>query len=347
MAVLLLQWPYLWGYELIMADKQIRKQILAVFPQDDTSLSIHEIQSLVPEKVAERTLRRWLVDEVKKGRLLRSGQKRSTRYQLNLKRTPQTKFAFLEGITESKQAAILKQLRDLWTHSSTALEGNTLTLGDTHFVLEEGITISGKPLKDHQEVMGHAGAIEILYQSLSEPVTPELCFALHKAVQTEIIYDIDKPYGAWKNRPNGTYTVAADDSPIYLEYALPQHVPALMNEVIDALNAISIDEVDLGNAHRLYAKFHAAIAHIHPFWDGNGRMARLLANVPLLKSGLPPIVIPAETRREYIQLLAAYERGVGQLDHKSGAWPLPHQLKEFEGFCLDCYQETRQIVSGS
>ena len=329
-----------------MADKNIKQQLITYFPQEAKALSLNEIQALIPEKVAERTLRRWLVEEVEKGRLIRSGQKRSTRYQLNLER-PKANFAFLSGVEESRQTAIIKQLRDLWTHSSTALEGNTLTLGDTHFVLEEGITISGKPLKDHQEVMGHAGAIEILYQSLNEPVTRELCLALHKAVQTEIVYDIDKPYGAWKNRPNGAYTVGTDDNPIYLEYALPQHVPALMGEVINTLNEIKIDEIDLDNAHRCYAKFHAAIAHIHPFWDGNGRIARLLANIPLLKAGLPPVVIPSKTRRHYIQLLAAYEMNVGQLNSKTGAWPDPKQLQEFESFCFDCYKETKQIISVS
>jgi len=259
--------------------------------------------------------------------------------------TQQPSFDFLTGLTESRQTAIIKELRDLWTHNSTALEGNTLTLGDTHFILEEGITISGKPIKDHQEIMGHAGAIEILYQSLNQTVTNELCFALHKAIQTEIIYDIDKPYGAWKNRPNGTYTVGSDNIPIYLEYALPQHIPTLMSEVIATINDVKKGDINVDNAHKCYAKIHMAIAHIHPFWDGNGRIARLLANLPLLKSGLPPIIIPTETRREYIQLLAAYEMAAGPLDNKSGAWPNLQLMKNFEDFCFECYKQTKQIIS--
>ena len=83
----------------------------------------------------------------------------------------------------------------------------------------------------------------------------------------------------------------------------------------------------------------------HPFWDGNGRIARLLANVPLLKSGLPPIVIPKEKRREYIQLIAAYQMSVGQLDNKSGARHEPQGLKDFEAFCLECYQETETMIA--
>lgn len=328
-----------------MADKQIKNSLLSYFPEGDEKLSIHEVQVLLPEFVAERTLRRWLREEVDNGRLIRLGNRRSTKYQLNRSFSGLPSLAFLNDLPEERQSDILKQLRDLWTHNSTALEGNTLTLGDTHFVLEEGLTISGKPIKDHQEVLGHASAIELLYRSLSDKITIERCFALHKAVQTEVIFDIDKPNGAWKVRPNGTYTVDLNDRPVYLEYALPQYVPALMDEVLTAINSIKTGEITLQTAHEYYAKFHAAIAHIHPFWDGNGRIARLLANVPLLKSGFPPIVIPKEKRREYIQLLAAYQISVGQLDNKSGVWPHPQRLKYFEAFCLECYQATKSIIA--
>jgi Fic family protein len=72
------------------------------------------------------------------------------------------------GLDADIRAALLAQVRDLWTHGSTAIEGNTLTLGETKFVIEEGLTVSGKPLKDHQEVVGHARAIELLYRWLDE-----------------------------------------------------------------------------------------------------------------------------------------------------------------------------------
>jgi Fic family protein len=71
-------------------------------------------------------------------------------------------FGFLQNLDNDIRDALLKQLRNLWTHTSTAIEGNTLTLGETAFVLEEGLTISGKPLKDQQEVVGHARAIDLI-----------------------------------------------------------------------------------------------------------------------------------------------------------------------------------------
>jgi Fic family protein len=71
--------------------------------------------------------------------------------------------ALLENLDKDLQHALLTQLRNLWTHTSTAIEGNTLTLGETAFVLSEGLTVSGKPLKDHEEVVGHARAIDLVY----------------------------------------------------------------------------------------------------------------------------------------------------------------------------------------
>ena len=69
---------------------------------------------------------------------------------------------FLNGLDEDLRKALIDQLRNLWTHGSTAIEGNTLTLGETAFVLDEGLTVSGKPIKDHQEVLGHARAIDLV-----------------------------------------------------------------------------------------------------------------------------------------------------------------------------------------
>jgi len=63
---------------------------------------------------------------------------------------------FLHGLDNDLKQSLIKHLRDLWTHTSTAIEGNTLSLGETAFVIEEGLTVSGKPLKDHEEVVGHA-----------------------------------------------------------------------------------------------------------------------------------------------------------------------------------------------
>ncbi|CAB1065103.1 hypothetical protein D1BOALGB6SA_9900 [Olavius sp. associated proteobacterium Delta 1] len=75
---------------------------------------------------------------------------------------------FFQHLDSDIKTALKAQLRDLWTHTSTAIEGNTLTLGETKFVIEEGLTVAGKPLKDHHEVVGHARAIELIYDMVGK-----------------------------------------------------------------------------------------------------------------------------------------------------------------------------------
>ncbi len=326
-----------------MAVKIEKKSILAIFDQNEFSLSLPELAAKMGHTVPERTLRRWLSRWLDEGILQKSGNRRSTRYQLIATATEPT-FKFLDGLSPSKKTALINQLRDLWTHTSTAVEGNTLTLGDTHFVLEQGLTISGKSIKDHQEVIGHAKAIDILYQNLNKPITDRSIFNLHKAVQIENVTDIYKPNGLWKIEPNGTYVVTKNNQQVYIEYALPSDVPHLMREILMAINTANQHEIEMANAHKIYAKLHAAIAHVHPFWDGNGRIARLLANVPLLRAGLPPIVIPNEERKAYIQLLAEYQLATGQISQKTGAWPKPILLVDFEEFIERCYSVTKSLV---
>lgn len=253
-------------------------------------------------------------------------------------------FRFLAGLDADLRRSLLNQIWDAWTHNSTALEGNSLSLGDTKFVIEEGLTVAGKPVKDHQEVIGHAAAVDLIYGLLGRDVTAEDLFALHRSVQTERVVDIRKPLGAWKVEPNGTCAVDEGGAQVFVEYAAPEDVPALMAEVLDGVNAAGLRPDDAGGAVPAYARVHAGFASVHPFRDGNGRLARLVANVPLLKAGLPPLVIPKEERRAYIDALARYQRRVGRITPQTGVWPDPSELAPFTDFCGRCFQTTRRLV---
>jgi Fic family protein len=341
-----------------MARKAQRDAVLTVLMQSAVPLSATEILREAGSELPDRTLRRWLYEWVEQGVIARSGVGRATRYQSvsaagEDATLPSSLMAFLRGLDSDLKTELLAQIRDLWTHTSTALEGNTLTLGDTHFVLQEGLTISGKPLKDHQEVIGHARAIDLLYRCLDEPLTENIVFELHMAVQTEQVTDIYKPNGAWKVEPNGTHMVTADGRQVFIDYAMPSSVPVLMAEIIEFINAINVDDVypkstcSAVTAHEFYSKIHMGIAHIHPFWDGNGRIARLLANIPLLRAGLPPLTIPSEQRRDYIQLLADYQVTIGQLDDTTSVWPDESLLSDFSYFCESCYSVIRDLIDGA
>lgn len=327
-----------------MAHKPQKLAALAILKQAAEPIGLSMLASRLGS-IPQRTLRRWINAWVEAGVIDRLGEGRSTRYRYCLvEADPTASLTFLVGLDNDLRLSLLNQLRDLWTHNSTAIEGNTLTLGDTHFVLEEGLTISGKPLKDHQEVIGHAKAIELLYRGLSEPLSESFIFDLHKAIQTEIITDIHKPVGDWKIETNGTYAVTKEGSQTFIEYALPVDVPTLMSQLIDYVNGIDIETLTVTNAHQYYARIHMGIVHIHPFWDGNGRIARLVANLPLLKAGLPPLVIPQAERRVYIQILANYQIVAGQLNATSGVWPETKQLNDLEHFCHSIYSTTKALV---
>jgi len=253
---------------------------------------------------------------------------------------------FLKHLDRDLRDALLAQLRNLWTHASTALEGNTLTLGETAFVLEEGLTISGKPLKDHIEVTGHARAIDLIYRLVEKGVDlmDDDLFALHQTVQTEQIVDVYKPLGAWKVEPNSTVIVDGNKQ-IVFEYASPKDVPVLMKAWQDFFARINKEKaLDKEKVLSCYVELHAAFVRIHPFWDGNGRMARLLANIPVLKAGFPPIIIPQERRREYIQALSKYHLAVGTITAGDDLLPAIDKLDDFKRFCQECWFESLKLV---
>jgi Fic family protein len=147
---------------------------------------------------------------------------------------------FIHNLDPDLRAALLTQLRNLWTHTSTAIEGNTLSLGEIAFVLEDGLTVAGKPLKDHQEVVGHARAIDLLYDCLREgkAFAESDMFDLHRAVQTEVITDFFKPVGAWKKEPNSTAGMVNGRQVIF-EYGPPEDIPLLMGSWFELFNRIN------------------------------------------------------------------------------------------------------------
>lgn len=255
-----------------------------------------------------------------------------------------TNLRAFQGLDPDLRAALLAQIRDLWTHGSTAIEGNTLTLGETKFVIEEGLTVSGKPLKDHQEVMGHARAIELIYAWPDADLTTERLFDLHRAVQTQVTLDIPRPCGAWKREPNVTYAVTADGRQTFIEYASPEHVPALMADWLAELRRLADGTLNESEAIDAYAHLHLGFVHIHPFWDGNGRLARLLANVPVLRAGHLPVVIHVQERKRYIDLLADYQLAVGPLTPTTGVWPRTDLEADFQAFCHTAYASTRKLI---
>lgn len=177
-----------------------------------------------------------------------------------------------------------------WTYHSNAIEGNTLTLRETQAVLEAGLTISGKPLKDHLEAINHKEAILWLEEEVNkkEPVNLDVILELHKIILTKIN---DAEAGRFRHEPvfiRGARFVPPNPAKVY----------SLMEEF----------EKWLKENAKIYVVERAALAHfklvsIHPFFDGNGRTARLLMNLILMQNGYPPAIILAKERKNYFSLL--------------------------------------------
>ncbi len=251
---------------------------------------------------------------------------------------------FFEDLSPDIRDQMLKQIAAVWTHDSTAIEGNTLTLGDTVKVLELGLTISGKSLREHQEVYGYARAIDLVYRMLRQPgVTEEDVFALHRAVMQLSAVDALNPVGDWKQSYNGT-TGVVNGQVVFMEYADPLDVPYLMKRWIGDFN------VSLGEARQpteavgAFVRAHLGFVRIHPFFDGNGRVARLVANIPVLRAGYPPITIPMERRADYIDILWEYENAVGKIRRDDSLVPPHPAIGRFTALAQAEWQRTLTLL---
>lgn len=251
---------------------------------------------------------------------------------------------FLEGLAEDLKKNLLEQLRVLWTHTSTAIEGNTLTLGETAFVLSEGLTISGKPLKDHRDVEGHARAVDLMYGLVEKQQIAEAdLFDLHKLIIDEQVLDVYKPVGGWKKENNST-SVTIGNQLITIEFSDHWEVPRLMERWLKLLNEESRTCKDPNEILKSYARLHISFSCIHPFWDGNGRIARLVANLPCLKAGHPPIIIEKERRYDYITALADYSLTHGVPTRDSALVFEGACFDRFTSFCEQCRQGSLSLV---
>lgn len=220
----------------------------------------------------------------------------------------------MKDLTNYEKKALLKQLRNTWIYNSNAIEGNTLSQGDTSFIIENGLTVQGKSLAEHNQVIGHMKALDLIYVLLEKDrIEEEDLFLLHKAIQTEYLVDYERPNGAYKVIPNGRW-INVDGKDQHFYYPHPDDTQYLMDLWFKEFGDISKPIKSKEEAIKIYTDMHISFAGIHPFHDGNGRLARLVANLPLLKNGYLPVIIDSTDRQEYIYLLFTYNYNSAQLD---------------------------------
>lgn len=222
-----------------------------------------------------------------------------------------------DGMTRTHTKLVQDELKVQWTYNSNSIEGNTISEGDTAFIIEYGLTVKGKSVREHNEVLGHSRAIDIIYSYLdSDILTLQNVFDLHTSIQTNIVIDIECPIGAYKIIENGRY-IRVNGKKEFQPYPHPNDISYLMDIWINEFQDIKNESLNLEDSIRKYTRSHICFTSIHPFFDGNGRVARLIANIPMLKNGYLPLIISVENREEYINLLSIYNLSVEELNSKS------------------------------
>ncbi|MDX2063710.1 MAG: Fic family protein [Bacteroidia bacterium] len=208
------------------------------------------------------------------------------------------------------EARVQQYLRIDWDYHSNAIEGNSLTLGETRNLILNGLTAHGKPLRDHQEIKNHDEIVQWLEAFVrDEPeveLTQHLVRELHQRLLGEPYWvPAQTPEGAptqkqivpgrYKQAPNHVRTPTGE---IHY-YAAPEDVQPRMNELFEWLASGSATLHPVERA----ALFHYRFVAIHPFDDGNGRMSRILMNLLLMRAGFVPAVVTKAQRPSYIEAL--------------------------------------------
>ncbi|MEZ5836606.1 MAG: Fic family protein [Geminicoccaceae bacterium] len=174
------------------------------------------------------------------------------------------------------------------TYSSNAIEGNTLTHNETALVIEKGITIGGKTLNEHLEAVDHHAAIKYVRElaKAEKPISEDDILKIHEMVLNRSNPAEAGRYSQFQRRITGSNVILPG----------PHKVPYLMDEFGQWLNGQP-------DTPKTAFESHYRLVSIHPFTDGNGRTARLLMNLVLLRGGYPPVSIGPPERKAYIDAL--------------------------------------------
>jgi Fic family protein len=216
----------------------------------------------------------------------------------------------LRPLDADLEALVWQKFRLDWNYHSNKLEGNTYSFGETKMLLLKDRTAGGKPKRDSDEILGHDEAISFILESIKEKeeLTEVFIRHLHKMILVKPFWADAKTgdgqptkrlikVGEYKTEPNHVET----QSGAIFRFAEPIETPAKMQELVEWFRG-KVDMADT-NVILLAAEFHYRFVRIHPFDDGNGRLARLLMNFVLMKYGLPPVIIKNEDKDNYIAVL--------------------------------------------
>ena len=252
----------------------------------------------------------------------------------------------LQPLSEDDRARLSRKFTIDFNYNSNHIEGNTLTYGQTELLLLFGKVVSESEMKDLEEMKAHNVGLKMMLVEADErqrPLTETFIRQLHKVLLRED-YTVNRTLpggdvtsytihaGCYKTRPNSVITRYGDR----FEYASPEETPALMNDLVAWYN--EAEQSGEYTPIQLAALFHYRYIRIHPFEDGNGRIARLMVNYILSRHNYPMIVVRSRKKQNYLEALHKSDLKVGVTPSVGAHAPLNKIdafLKYFERLAAD------------
>lgn len=248
------------------------------------------------------------------------------------------KWLSLLPLSDKKQAQLARKFTVEYNYNSNHIEGNTLTYGQTELLLLFGKVSGEADMKDCEEMKASNVGLKMITEEVKEkhPLTETFIRQLHHTllredytVYTTLPGGIQSSYvvhaGRYKTRPNSVITRYGER----FEYASPEETPALMHDLVQWYN----DAESSGNytAVELASLFHYRYIRIHPFEDGNGRIARLMVNYILSRHGWPMIVVRSRNKHSYLEALHQADLIVGP-SPSDGAQASLREIRHFHTY---------------
>lgn len=228
------------------------------------------------------------------------------------------KWMSLQPLSEEDAQRINRKFMLDFNYNSNHIEGNTLTYGQTEVLLLLGVVVGSAKMRDLEEMKAHNVCLKMMQMEAAteHPLTENFIRELHHTMLRED-YTVFRKLpdggetsyivhaGCYKTRPNSVITPTGER----FDYASPEETPALMYDLVTWYNKVA-DSQDYSPIE-LASLFHYRYIRIHPFEDGNGRIARLLVNFILLRKHYPMIVVHSRNKRAYLKALSMADAKVG------------------------------------
>lgn len=248
-----------------------------------------------------------------------------------------------DSMSQYDKDRLEKKFKLEFNYNTNHIEGNTLTYGQTELLLLFDRSSDGVKMRDLEEMKAHNVCLQMVREEAGakeRPLTESFIRALHKTMLRED-YSVTKQgadglpttytihAGIYKTRPNSVKTITGE----LFQYASPEETPALMGDLVQWYN--KEEQKGEMNVIELASLFHYRYIRIHPFEDGNGRIARLLVNYILAKHDYPMLVVKSKDKDNYLSALNKCDVAVGEIP-TDGAHADLNQIQPFITYLTDC-----------